>query len=145
MIRTKFIMGSPDQLNGLQKKTLRDLGVQAVYLFGSRAQGREGPLSDYDYAVLMPEKGHTRGDDLYFRLYETLGEISPRSLENDVIDIVFLRDIGLELRFHVIRYGTVLFDSDPKERLRFEAETMLLYCDYRPILDRFDRAILQSL
>ena len=65
--------------------------------------------------------------------------------ENDVIDIVFLKNVGLELRFHVIRYGTVLYDDDPQRRLAFEAETTLLYCDYRPILDQFDKAILQSL
>lgn len=126
-------------------QTLRQLGVKAVYLFGSRAQGREGPLSDYDYAILMEDEGHLRGDDLYFKLYDLFSEISPRTLENDIIDIVFLRDAGLELRFHVIRYGIVLFDEVPQERLKFESETTLLYCDYRPHLDKFDQIILQSL
>ena len=124
---------------------LKRLGIQTVYLFGSRAQGGEGPLSDYDYAVLHPEGGHKRGDGLYDKLYDLFSEISPRRLENDVIDIVFLRDAGLELKFHVIRYGVVLFDENVLERLRFESETNLLYCDYRPVLDRFDRAILEAL
>lgn len=121
------------------------LGVEAVYLFGSRALGKEGPLSDYDYGILLKESGHRRGDDLYFKLYDIFAEVSPRTLENDVIDIVFLKDAGLELRFHVVRYGLVIHDNHPLSRLRFEQETTLLYCDYRPVLDMFDRTLLASL
>ncbi len=137
MLRSEF--------NATQKRRLRDLGVQSIYLFGSRAQGAENVFSDYDYAVLMKESGYQKGDTTYFALLDILSEISPRSLENDAIDIVFLKDAGLELRFHVIRCGKVLFDAAPLWRLDFEAQTTLLYCDYRPILDRFDRAILEAL
>src|SRR3989338_6359291 len=107
-----------------QKKTLRKLKVQAVYLFGSRALGKETALADYDYAILIAKKGHSKGDSLYFQLYELLSKISPRTLKNDIIDIVFLRDAGLELRQHVIRYGKVIFDGVPKARARFETETV---------------------
>lgn len=127
------------------QRILKAHGVLAAYLFGSRAQGQEGPLSDYDYAVLTKDGGHSRGDELYSTLYDVFDEISPRTLANDTIDIVFLQDIGLELRFHVIRYGVVFFDDNPGARLDFEAQTTLLYCDYRPLLDRFDRTILQTL
>lgn len=133
------------QFTPAHKKTLKKLGIQAVYLFGSRAQAAEGPLSDYDYAVLTKDPGHSRGDFLYNQLYDLFCKISPRSLENDVIDIVFLKDAGLELKFHVIRYGVVLFDQNPLERLRFEQQTTLLYCDYRPILNEFDRTLLEVL
>ena len=102
-------------------------------------------MSDYDYAVLLKEKGHSRGDDLYLKLYNFFADISPRTLQNDVIDIVYLRDAGLELKFHVVRYGKVIFDSDLLARVNFESMTTLLYCDYRPILDEFDKTILKSL
>ncbi|MBI2346258.1 MAG: nucleotidyltransferase domain-containing protein [Deltaproteobacteria bacterium] len=138
-------MGEPSHLLPIHATRLRQLGVTALYLFGSRALAQQGPLSDYDYAVLLPAQGHQRGDRLYHQLYDLLTEISPRTLTNDVIDIVFLRDAPLELQFHVIRHGQVLFDVDPLARLRFEERTMLLYCDYRPVLDAFDKAILQSL
>lgn len=131
--------------NKEQQKTLSKLGVEALYLFGSRAQDVKSPLADYDYAVLTKKRGHNKGDELYLTLYDILSLVSPRTLKNDVIDIVFLRDAGLELRFHVIRYGKVLFETDLKARLDFESETTLLYCDYRPLLDAFDRTILQSL
>ena len=64
---------------------------------------------------------------------------------SDVIDLVFLKDAGLELRFHVLRYGKVLYEGDQKARLDFEDKTTLDYCDYRPVLDYFDRTLLQAL
>ncbi len=134
-----------DSLTDAQIEELVSLGVQALYLFGSRALGKETEISDYDYAILMRDKGYRRGDELYERLYEILSSISPRTHKNDVIDIVFLRDIGLELQFHVVRYGKILFEASPLERVRFEERIVTLYCDYRPVLDRFDKAILESL
>lgn len=124
---------------------LKRLGVVAVYLFGSRAMGLETERSDFDFAVLFEKSGHQRGDKTYRVLYELLSTVSPRTLKNDVIDIVFLRDAPLELQCHVIRYGRLLFDRDPRARANFEADVMLRYCDYRPILDEFDRTILESL
>ncbi len=77
------------KLGPIPLAALEKTGAQAVYLFGSRAQGKESPLSDYDYAVLLKEKGHSKGDPLYFQFYNLLSEISPRTLKNDVIDILF--------------------------------------------------------
>ena len=130
-------------LDGAREERLSRLRVVALYLFGSRARGEEGPNSDYDYAVLWPEGDHRKGEPLYLELYELLSEVSPRTLANDVIDIVFLRDAPLEMRFHVIRYGRVLFDADPTARLDFECRTELLYCDFRPLLDEMDQSILE--
>lgn len=132
-------------LSKTDQKNLHALGVQALYLFGSRAQGVAGPFSDYDFGVLMAEEGHKRGGKLYDAIYDIISPLCPRTLENDVIDIVFVRDAPLELRFHIIRYGKVLFDANPRERGRFEDITTMLYCDYRPLLDMFDKAILATL
>ena len=128
-----------------QSKKLKKLGVQAVYLFGSRALGLAHARSDYDYAVLHEKSGHKRGGKLYQELYEILSEISPRTLRNDVIDIVFLRDVGLEIQFHVVQNGKVIFDRDPSARYDFTARTTLLYCDFRPVLVEMDRVILEGL
>lgn len=137
-------MATP-RLTPSQREELTEAGVQAIYLFGSRAQGLEMSSSDYDYAILMPTAGYHKGDPLYLKLYELLAAISPRALQNDVIDIVFLRDAGLELKFHVVHYGRILLDNNPLGRLDFENETTLAYCDYRPILDEVDHTILTSL
>lgn len=123
---------------------LKTTDVVSIYLFGSRAQGLETENSDFDYAVLT-KSNHELHDDLYLKLYDIFCEISPRTLKNDIIDIVFLKNIGLELKFHVIRYGKILYDSDAVKRLEFEIQTNLLYCDFKPILDMFDKNILEGL
>lgn len=127
------------------QNTLRKLGVVTLYVFGSRAQGMAGPLSDYDFAVLTKGLDEKRGGETYLAIYDLLSDYCPRTLKNDVIDIVFLQDAPLELRFHVIRYGKVLVDADPRARLCFEEKTTLEYCDFRPILDMVDQAILASI
>ena len=132
-------------LSEKNKSDLLDLDVQALYLFGSRAQGTEGPLSDYDFAVLTKSENEKRGGRTYDALYDILSPLCPRALKNDVIDIVFLRSAPLELKMHVVRYGRLLFDADFRVRLKFEKETTLLYCDFRPILDMFDKTILVAL
>lgn len=132
------------KLHPKHRAFLKKTDVVAIYLFGSRAQRLESEDSDFDYAVLT-KKPHELYDDLYRKLYDMFTEISPRDLQNDVIDIVFLKNAGLELKFHVIRYGQILYDKNSKERLDFETEAGLFYCDYKPILDQFDRGILEAL
>lgn len=137
--RSKLSAFAPIQLQELKKTD-----VVAIYLFGSRAQGLEHGLSDYDYAILT-KYPHVIGDELYHRLYEILSDISPRQIENDVIDIVYLHEANLELKFHVIRYGKIIYENSTSKRQDFEAFTTILYADYRPILDQMDKAILESL
>ena len=134
---------------GKHNKQISDLSktadVVAIYLFGSRALGLEHSLSDYDYAVLTSHNNHNKGDKLYHRLYQILSDISPRTKKNDVIDLVYLQSVGLELKMHIIRYGKLIVDNDPVKRLEFEVHTQRLYCDFKPLLDTFDSAILESL
>ncbi len=141
----RYTLGRMDEIRISPEASnrLRELGVIALYLFGSHAQGVAGPRSDFDFAVLMDRPGHQRGDASYDALYDLLSPLCPRTLQNDVIDIVFLHDAGLELKMHVIRYGKVLFEADARARLRFEQQAALEYADFKPILDTFDRAILQ--
>ncbi|OGQ44559.1 MAG: hypothetical protein A3H42_06175 [Deltaproteobacteria bacterium RIFCSPLOWO2_02_FULL_46_8] len=139
-------MSKPISLSGKQRQRLRDLGVVTLYLFGSRAQGVAGSLSDYDYGVLTSTKGHKSGDDLYMALYDFLSPISPRTLKNDVIDIVFLQSgVSLELQANVVEHGVVLFDDDPDLRAEYEAQVMMRMADIRPMLQGIDQAILQRI
>lgn len=128
------------------RERLHELGVAAVYLFGSHATGTASPRSDYDFGILMrpgspiPE----RLDRTYQMLYDLFAPHCPRTLAHDAIDIVFLERAPLELRFHVLRYGAVLFDADPRARAHFEEQTMEEYCDYFPLLQQFDQTILAA-
>lgn len=119
------------------QKALTALGVVALYLFGSRAQGRAGPLSDYDFAVLLKDstlfRSSKKKEALYDGLYRLLSPLCPREFPNDILDIVFLQRVSLELQMHVVRHGCVLFDTDPQLRSDFEASIMLRAADFAPL------------
>ncbi len=74
------------------KAELKKIGVSVVYLFGSRATGRESHTSDVDIGVVLREPiEDTRSS--YKVLYELFSAIYPPSR----VDIVFLHKASLSL------------------------------------------------
>ncbi len=64
--------------------------IRAAFIFGSRIEGRAGPLSDYDFAVL-PKPDYERGR----KKLKLISELLPRltrelGVDEDKVDIVFL-------------------------------------------------------
>ena len=117
---------------------LRKMGVSVVYLFGSRATGRESHTSDVDIGVVLKEPiEDTRS--LYKILYELLSSIYPYSRP----DIVFLHKASLALQYFAIKDGKVIFEEDPRFRADYENRVINQYLDFRPILDMFDRASMK--
>ena len=95
--------------------------------------------------LVLGQKGENGSLDVYRQVYDVLVPFThPEKLEADIVDIVFLDSprVPLELKFHIIRHGKVIFDGDPRRRLNAEAYIMEAYCDFRPLLDMFDQAVL---
>ena len=79
---------------------MSDIGL--VYLFGSRAQGTDGPMSDCDLSVWVASDVTL---DLCMRLHQALG-----ALLGDVsLDLVFLNDAPIELAYAIIAQGKLLY------------------------------------
>lgn len=96
-------------------------GLQALWLFGSRAGEECRPDSDWDLAVLaeMPLDGWAR-----------LGLAGQLSLILGAeVDLVCLRSVSTVLAIEVLRVDRVLLDLDPASRLYFEARTLTQYQD----------------
>src|SRR3989344_9118118 len=82
--------------------------IKLVYLFGSRATGKAGPLSDYDFAVYIDEKDPIKRFDIRLGL---MGKISSK-LKRDDVDVAVLNDIkGPELKFNIIKDGIIIFEK----------------------------------
>ena len=132
------------------KKRLREVGAMALYLFGSRAVGKESAISDFDFALLMKDPQSVASASsrqaLYLALYDILTDaIGPQPTE-PVLDIVFLQaEVSLELKAHIVSSGRLLLDDDPNTRANFEACIMTLAADMHPVVAAFDRAILQRI
>jgi predicted nucleotidyltransferase len=109
--------------------------ILLAYLFGSRAGGRIGPLSDYDFGVLFSEK-------LLSKDYHLLVHLLAKLLDTRHVDLVDLNRAPIELRYHVIGTGKLLYEATAAARVEFEAQTLSYYFDYLPILRRQRQELL---
>ncbi len=126
------------------KTALNRHGVVCIFLIGSRALGIERRNSDYDFGILLkklPPKGPRRRK-IYNALHDILGDTIDE-LRN--MDIIFLQDAPLELRFHAARYGKIVFETNPRFRGRFLENTAREYADFEPYRRVFEDAIMERI
>jgi uncharacterized protein len=110
-----------------------------AYLFGSHARGRTHALSDVDVAVFLDD-GLDSGQRFQARL-DIMGDLTP-IVHTDEVDVAVLNGTPLALNYRVLRDGRLLSCRDRDRRIAWEARTISRYLDYKPVLDRFDRAIV---
>lgn len=126
---------------------LKELGVTAVYLFGSTAEGLDSPVSDIDLGILMKETASVSEKistlDLYQKLYDILSTLF--ALSGRKIDIVFLQRASLELRVNAVRSGRVIYDNNPELRVNFEESMMILFADFLPLKYELDQILLKKI
>ncbi len=132
-----------NKLNQSHINHLKKLNVSIVYLFGSYAEKKNHSLSDVDIGIVFNDKVNTTQDmsNIYNELYNIFTDV----FKEENIDIVFLQRTGLELKFDVITHGEVIFEESYDERLNFEEKVALLYADFKPVLEEFDKTILNMI
>jgi len=125
------------KLHSFFEKASPPFGVVLAYLFGSRVLDRSGPLSDYDFAVLYTLKPHRKH---IYELVHLLGKV----VKTKHIDLVALNQSPVELQYHVIATGSLLYETNPAARVEFEAQTLSRYFDYLPILRQQRQEFLEE-
>ncbi len=95
--------------------------IVAIYIFGSIATAKNRAGSDIDVAIMFrsPIKGMER-----VQLETSLSNL----LERDVDLIVFAEASPL-LQHQILKYGCLVYESDPKERVRQEVVARREYLD----------------
>ena len=84
--------------------------VKLVYFFGSRARGKEGPLSDYDFAVYLDEKDAKKRFETKLNLMSKLS----KNFGTDNVDVVVLNDTqSPELKYSVLKEGKPIYEEEP--------------------------------
>ena len=129
-----------DDLRGFAKERPE---IVALYLFGSRASGTSGPLSDVDVALLLdgaalaedPEK-KPLGAKVHY-----MTELQAALGRSDV-DVVLLQRATPLLAHRVIDRGQLVFCRDDRARARFHARALMRYFDTRP-LRQLERSYLR--
>ena len=108
--------------------------VKLVYLFGSRATGKIGPLSDYDFAVYLDEKDIKKRFELRLEL---MGKVTS-ALKNDNVDLVVINDIdGPELKYNIINDGILILEKEPFKVL-VEPKIVTEYIDFHDSLLKYN-------
>lgn len=125
----------------LVEAVLEDEEIEAVYLFGSRASGDSGPLSDIDIAFLL-RSGIAR-ERIFAKELELIS-LAGNCLGTEEVSVVMLDASPLAMRFEVIRGARLLFDRDPAFRLAFEVGVIREYLDFRRALDYYDAVTLDK-
>lgn len=112
--------------------------IRLAYLFGSQVQGRTGPLSDYDIAILMDR------DNLTPAFRASLHHELVLCMSTDRIDVVWLPNAPIELQYAIISGGVKLYGQNRAVQVEYEAYVMGRYGDYLPILRAQRAEILQE-
>ena len=127
----------------LPERRLKKLEVGLIYLFGSHAEGAAGELSDIDIGIVFSNPGIAKGNTL--KIYNELYYIFSDIFGSNKLDIVLLERASLELKFDVIAHGKVIFQISSDFRYDFEDRINMLYVDFKPILNNFDKSVLSRL
>ncbi len=132
-------MGS--QIKDKQNKQLQRIfqsypEIKLAYFFGSRAKGKAGPLSDYDFAVFLDERKKDKKKMFAIR-FALMDKIS-RLFKTDKIDVVVLNIVDSpELKYNVIKEGKIIFERD-SSRVIVEPKIMNEYFDFYLMLKRYN-------
>ncbi len=125
-------MDIPKEIKNLVPILEKYAVVKLAYLFGSRATGKVGPMSDYDFAVYLDEKDSKKRFALRLEL---MGKICSK-LKTDNVDLVVLNDIDApEIKFNIIKDGILILEKEP---FKVVAEPRILaeYFDFHELLLR---------
>ncbi len=102
--------------------------VDAAYLFGSQATGKDTNLSDVDVAVLFAEGlNRKKRFDVRLSMMSDVGKISHFYDNADVID---LDNVPLALQYQAIAPRQELFVRNHTRQALFESRVMSTYFDY---------------
>ena len=107
---------------------LRGRGALFAYAFGSLAQSESQGRLGFEVAACFPAP-------------------IPASFEVDLptgVNLMVLNSAPLELAGRVALEGVLLFESDPAERVHWEATTRKIYLDERYRIERSHQDFLES-
>lgn len=95
--------------------------IVAIYVFGSIAVGRDRTGSDIDIAIMV--RNSIEGMERV-KLETLLSNLLRRD-----VDLIIFGDATPLLQRQILNYGYLVFESDPKERVRQEVAARRDYLD----------------
>lgn len=116
--------------------------VIALYSIGSVATNELKPLSDLDFAVLLPGRLSRKQR---FEMHLELIGIFNDTFQTDEIDLTILNDASFRFCFVVLKTGKLLYCKNKAELIDFRENVIKNYMDFRYFRDSFDHAFLNGI
>jgi predicted nucleotidyltransferase len=91
-------------------------------------------LSDLDIAILVHDKRAPSDLDL-LRIELLLAYELQKQLTVSEVDLITLNRQRLPLQYAVLRTGRLIYEADPKYRIRFIQKVVQSYLDFQPTLE----------
>jgi len=121
-----------EELSGLISAFADYAEIKLVYFFGSKAEGKGGVLSDFDFAFYIDEKDQKKLYELKLSLINRLSLL----LNTDKVDVVILNLIDSpELKYNIIKNGKLILEREPFKVL-IEPKILNEYFDFHSMLLR---------
>jgi len=117
---------------------LREKGVVAAYLFGSRATGENQEESDLDLALLLSSEDSYSA---YYELYSSLADFF-YPLE---LDLVILNQTPLDLAFEIIANGRLIFCFSEDACTDYEDRLIRDYLDFSVELELYYQEVKEEM
>jgi uncharacterized protein len=105
----------------LEKFCRRRKSIAALYVFGSAATGRDHRGSDIDVAIVTRK---TMSGMERIRLETTIANLIRRD-----VDLVVFGQASPLLQHQILKYGRLVCENDPPERVRQEVRARAEYLD----------------
>lgn len=122
-------------------KFVADKPVELVYLFGSRATGEVGPMSDYDFAVLFSEKLDSQ--ERFNLKLQVMGFLTTL-LKTDKVDVVDLLSAPVALCYNAVLPRGEIFVRSHDRLVDFETKITLKYFDRQKYIKAHTSASLSA-
>lgn len=127
----------------LNTNLLKDLGVGLIVVFGSRLSGGIHPKSDLDIGVVFFNNYKKQIDPV--KVYGSLDEeFRSKFGGNNNIDIVYLEETPLSLRYRAVEEGLLLYEGKPHFFFDYKEAVLKKYFDFKFFEDIFNQAFLNK-
>lgn len=114
--------------------------VELAYLFGSRAKGKSGPLSDIDIGVYLSRKLDKK--ERFEKRLELIGSLSTL-LQTSNLDLVIMNDSSPVLNFRIIEPNCLIFERNHGLKVEVEVYIMSRYYDRKHHEDFLNREFVK--
>lgn len=114
-------MLSTESLNTLRNFCAQHSIIAAAYLFGSCSTGRDRQKSDIDLAFMVRQQlGSMERVEMETALSNLLGRD---------VDLIIFDQVSSLLQHQILKYGRLIYEADPSERVRQEVFARRAYLD----------------